>query len=110
MHRGEKVFDGTVNEARAGTTWVRLVTDAFGAAAIDLTEAGLIQGHDQELRIELATGVTAAEVVRFLVQNGRPVHELTPERQTLEGFYLSLVRSKTASAPVQGGSPTTADR
>ena len=104
MHRGEKVFDGTVSEARSGTLWVRLGTDDFAAATATLTAAGLIAGHDRESRVELAPNTTPAELARHLVQHGHALHELTPERQTLEGFYLSLVRSRATATAVAAAS------
>ena len=95
MNQGEKVFDGTLTEARAGTTWVRVVTDDPGAAAALLLQAGLITNHAPDDRFEVAPGHGSAEITKCLVQAGHSVHELTPERRTLEHFYLSLVRSRT---------------
>ena len=106
MNRGEKVFDGTVDEARAGTTWVRLVTDRFGDAAALLQRAGLISAHAAEDRLEVAPGRTTAAVVQCLVEAGHPVHELTPERRTLESFYLSLVRSRSQQPRDSAAPPT----
>lgn len=103
MNQGEKVFDGPLSEARAGTTWVRLVTDAPEAAAALLLQAGLITSHAPDGRLEVAPNHSAASIAKCLVQAGHPIHELTPERRTLEHFYLSLVRSRT---PAAADSPT----
>ena len=92
MNRGEKVFDGPLSEARSGPTWVHLRTDDFVAAAAELQAAGWVRRHQDGHRLELAPTATTADLARHLVHAGRPVHELAPERQTLEDFYLSLMR------------------
>jgi ABC-2 type transport system ATP-binding protein len=92
LNQGRKVFDGTLAEARQGQSWVRLGTHDFAAAARELRGAGLITADRDGEFIALAAGVAVADVVRRLVGLGFPVHEIAPEKPTLEDFYLSLMR------------------
>lgn len=100
LNRGRKVFDGTLAEARRAQSWVRVRTSVFGAATNELRAAGLIMGERDGEFIALAEGVAIADVVKRLVALGFPVHEITPEKQTLEGFYLSLMKEALPAPPV----------
>lgn len=90
---GRMVFEGPVSTARRSPRWWRLVTDDFSAASRRLQEAGLVTNAADDRLIELAEGVGSDRVVRFLVESGFPVHEIAREEQTLEAFYLSLMRA-----------------
>ena len=92
LNQGRKVFDGTLAEARQGQSWVRLATHDFAAAVRELRAAGLITADRDGEFIALAAGVAVADVVRRLVGLGFPVHEIAPQKPTLEDFYLSLMR------------------
>ncbi len=100
LHRGEKVFDGTVADVKSARGRVALRTKDFAAATIYLRQAGLISGSDGKEFITLNDGVTTAEVARVLVQAGHDVAGLWAREQTLEDFYLELVKS-TPSNPKQ---------
>jgi len=43
--------------------------------------------------------VGADQVVRFLVGQGMAVFEIAPEEQTLETFYLSLMKESRLGQP-----------
>lgn len=98
LHRGRKVFDGPVSEARATANGVHLQTDDFEAAAAWLQQRGWITASKDGRMLTPAAGVDIAELVRRLVEGGFPVHQIGPEKQNLEGFYLSLVREAGTSA------------
>jgi ABC-2 type transport system ATP-binding protein len=114
LKQGRKVFEGPLTEARQAGRSVRLVTDDFAAATAVLQRTGLItsgiasggdapagpaQGGGARLWesrdrgvILLVPGKRISEVVEHLVAARHPVHEIAPEEQTLERFYLELMR------------------
>lgn len=98
LKEGRKVFEGTLAEVRNTATRVRLVTTDFEQAARKLREAGLIQHVQNGARLSLAPGVGTDEIVRRLVSWQIPVFEIAREQETLESFYLSLMRPP-ANAP-----------
>ena len=105
MHQGRKVFEGTVADATRRQNLVRLVTDRFSEAASSLHAAGLV-AHDVAGRlISLAGSHTTAEVVKHLVGAGFPVHEIAPEEETLENFYLALMEEQRSQSPTNTATP-----
>ena len=94
MNQGRKVFEGTVAEATADEARVRLETSDFARAAIRLLEAGLISRSEVGRIIYLSPQIGTDAVAEFLVNAGFPVFAILREEQTLEEFYLSLVRSE----------------
>ena len=92
MNRGRKVFDGTLAEIKRSKNWVRLRVSEFERAAVALRQAKLITDTRGTEAIALADGVGTDAIVRELVAAGIAVFEIAPEAQTLEGFYLSLMR------------------
>lgn len=95
LKQGRKVFEGTLAEVRRNSSWVRLVTRDFAAAAARLREAGLVQQARDGAYLQPAPGVESDELVRRLVAWGMPVYEIAREEQTLEAFYLALMRPET---------------
>jgi ABC-2 type transport system ATP-binding protein len=91
---GRKVFEGSLALATQARAWLRLRTDDFAAAVQDLRQGGLVVDELDGQCIALAAGVGAEQVVRRLVAGGRPVYEITPEEQTLEKFYLGLMKQE----------------
>ena len=94
LNGGRKVFDGTLTEAKHHQDWVRLQTADFDRAATLLTAEGLVTASQQGCRVALAQGIPVSQVVQRLVELGFPVHAVYPEEQTLEGFYLSLMKER----------------
>ncbi len=92
MNQGRKVFDGTLAETRHAQEWVRLRCGDFCGAVKILGESGLIQNQRDGRVIQLAAGARTDQVVARLVQAGMPVSEIAPEEQTLEDFYLTLMK------------------
>jgi hypothetical protein len=55
--------------------------------------------------IALAPGVGTEVVVRRLVEQGMPVFEIAHEEQTLEHFYLSLMKEERSESKKIGTLP-----
>jgi len=94
MNQGRKVFEGTIAEATRRHNWVRLVTDNFPEAVARLRAAGIVARDHAGHLIALSPGKSIADAVKWLVAQGFPVHEITPEEETLESFYLSLMEEQ----------------
>lgn len=99
MNRGRKVFEGSLTEAKLAKSWVRLRVGDFKQAAAQLRQAQLIVAARDGQFIELAPGIGTDQIVRLLVQQGMAVYEIAPVAQTLEDFYLSLMRKPDPNAP-----------
>ena len=94
LNHGKKVFDGTIAEATRKQNWVRLRVGNFDSAVEQLRSARLINGERDRKLISLGAGVAADQVVRFLVERGIPVFEIAPQEETLEDFYLALMKPR----------------
>lgn len=94
MNQGRKVFEGTLADARGREQWVRLRAGDFDSATQTLLAASLITEQRDGQFIALAEGVTTDRVVKRLVEQGMPVFEIALHEETLEEFYLSLMRGR----------------
>jgi ABC-2 type transport system ATP-binding protein len=94
LNRGKKVFDGTVAEATRRQNWVRLRVGDFASAIEQLRRDGLITGNRDQNLISLSDGVATDHVVRLLVERGISVFEIAPQDETLEDFYLALMKPR----------------
>lgn len=94
LNRGKKVFDGTLAEATQKQSWVRLRTGNFDSAIAQLRAAQLINGARDQKLISLSDGVGTDQIVRFLVERGMAVFEIAPQDETLEDFYLELMKPR----------------
>jgi ABC-2 type transport system ATP-binding protein len=94
LNHGKKVFDGTVAEATRKQNWVRLRVGKFDSAVEQLRSAQLINGERDHKLISLGAGVATDQVVRLLVERGIPVFEIAPQEETLEDFYLALMKPR----------------
>ena len=92
MNQGRKVFEGTLADARCREQWVRLRTGDFGLATEELRSADFIIDQRDGQFIALADGVTTDRVVKKLVELGMPVFEIASHQETLEEFYLTLMK------------------
>ncbi|MCW5553823.1 MAG: ABC transporter ATP-binding protein [Verrucomicrobiae bacterium] len=97
LNQGRKVFEGQVNEVRAERSRVVLRTPDFAAATSLLRDKGLISGATEGRFILLREGISTAEVTRALVGAGMEVEGIWQHEQTLEDFYLSLVKAATVN-------------
>ena len=93
LNQGCKVFEGLVAEVKAARGRVVLETPDFSSATLLLRERGLINGTVDGRFISLSDGRTTAEVVAVLVGAGVPVEGIWQQDQTLEDFYLSIVKN-----------------
>jgi ABC-2 type transport system ATP-binding protein len=96
LNRGHKVFEGTLAETKQREEWVRLKTSDFSFAINSLRQAGLINEDRDGQFIALKPGTGTDQIVRFLVNAGMPVYEIAHEQETLESFYLSLMKKAKA--------------
>ena len=92
MNQGRKVFEGSMAETRRGGGWVRLRVGDFERAAAILREERLIEQERDGRLILPAPGVGTDRIVARLVARQEPVFEIAPQQETLEEFYLSLMR------------------
>lgn len=112
MNQGRLVFEGPIASARRKQDAVRLKTSDFAKATAGLQAAGLITGVNAGESVFLPEGVTTDQLVRWLVKENFPVHEIFRQEQTLEDFYLGLMkpaesaRGGGATTPVPPADPT----
>jgi ABC-2 type transport system ATP-binding protein len=99
LNQGRKVFEGTRAEAREGPDWIRLKAGDFPAAVGELRRCGLVVDDRGGQLIALAAGVSTDQVIRRLVEVGMPVYEIAKQEQTLEDFYLSLMKREGGVKP-----------
>jgi len=92
LQNGKKVFEGNVAGVKAARGKVALKTNIFASAEKILRAQNLITGTDEEKFITLAEGRSVAEVAQALVAAGIAVEGLWQHEQTVEDFYLNLVR------------------
>jgi ABC-2 type transport system ATP-binding protein len=93
LNQGRKVFEGQVADVKAARGRVQLKTPDFAAAAARLRERGIITGSTEEKYIALTEGRTTAEAAKVLVEADIAVEGIWQQDQTLEDFYLSLVKA-----------------
>ena len=93
LKQGRKVFEGDVSEVRAARGRVSLKTPDFAAATALLRERGLITDAREGKFIVLTDGRSTAEVAQALVSAGMVVEGIWQHEQTVEDFYLSLVKA-----------------
>jgi len=96
LQQGRKVFEGQVTDVKAARSKVMLKTPDFTAATALLREHGLISNATDGRFIVLYDGTSTADVTRALVTAGMAVEGIWQHEQTLEDFYLSLVKAPPA--------------
>jgi ABC-2 type transport system ATP-binding protein len=94
LNQGRMVFEGDLASAKRRECWVRLVVKDFAAAATWLREAQLITEERDGRLIALSEKAGTDQVVRLLVERGMPVYEIAREEETLESFYLGLMKDQ----------------
>ena len=92
MNQGRKVFEGSLAEVKQQKNWVRLRVNDFHQAVKSLREENLIVDERDGQFVALASEVNTDVVVRRLVEQGMAVYEIVRHEQTLEDFYLGLMR------------------
>ena len=96
LNQGRMVFEGDLASAKRRECWVRLVVKDFAAATSWLREAQLITEERDGRLIALSEKAGTDQVVRLLVERGMPVYEIAREEETLESFYLGLMKDQRA--------------
>jgi ABC-2 type transport system ATP-binding protein len=94
MDRGRKIFEGTLAEATRKERWFRLNVADFERAAELLRGAGLITDERDGRLVALKDGAGSDQLIRLLVEKGMTVYEVAAEAETLESFYLSLMKQQ----------------
>ena len=97
LQQGRKVFEGNVADVRAARGKVALKTNDFAGATKLLRERGLISATEQEKFITLAENHSPAEITQTLVAAGIAVDGIWQHEQTVEDFYLNLVKPPPAA-------------
>ena len=72
--------------------------DDFARAAELLRARGLITATAEDRFVTLAEGRTTAEIAQALVATGLPVAGLWQQEQTVEDFYLNLIKPPSGAA------------
>lgn len=97
LNQGRKVFEGRIADIKAGPGRVMLRTPDFAAATALLRQRGIITHSADGKFITLGEGRTTAEAAKLLVEANLPVEGIWHEEQTLEDFYLDLVKAAPPS-------------
>ena len=97
LQQGKKVFEGNVADVKAARGKVALKTADFANATKLLCERGLITATEKEKFITLAEGRSTAEIVQALVAAGFAVDGIWQHEQTVEDFYLNLIKPPHAA-------------
>lgn len=93
LNQGRKVFEGLVADIKSAGGRVRLKTPDFSAATALLRNRGIITDTAEGKFILLNEGWTIPAATKVLVGSDIPVEGIWQQEQTLEDFYLSLVKS-----------------
>jgi ABC-2 type transport system ATP-binding protein len=92
LQKGKKVFEGNVSDVRAARGKVALKTNNFAAAEKILRAQNLITATAEEKFITLAESRSTAEIAQALVTAGIAVEGLWQHEQTVEDFYMNLIK------------------
>jgi ABC-2 type transport system ATP-binding protein len=91
LNQGRLVFEGGLPSAGQREQWVRLKVSDFATAVNTLRKAEMITDQRDGRLIALSKETRTDQVVNLLVHAGISVHEITPEQESLESFYLDLM-------------------
>jgi ABC-2 type transport system ATP-binding protein len=97
LNQGRKVFEGPISDIKTARSGVALRTPDFAGAVALLSERGLILSSERGQFITLKDDVSTADISRALVTAGIPVEGIWQQEQTLEDFYLNLVKPPVMS-------------
>ncbi len=92
LQKGKKVFEGNVADVKNARGKVALKTNRFADATNLLRERGLITATSEEKFITLADGRSTADVIQVLVSAGIAVEGIWQHEQTVEDFYMNLIK------------------
>jgi ABC-2 type transport system ATP-binding protein len=92
LNQGRKVFEGRISDVKTARSRVALKTPDFAAATTLLRAKNLINAAEGKEFITLTDGATTSAIVQTLVTAGIAVEGIWQSEQTLEDFYLNLVK------------------
>jgi ABC-2 type transport system ATP-binding protein len=95
LNQGRKVFEGRIADVKAVRGRVKLKTPDFVRATAVLYERGIISSAMDANHVELSDGHSIAELTKALVTADIPVEGVWQHEQTLEDFYLELVKGSS---------------
>lgn len=93
INLGEIVREGMVSDLLEGKSRLRVEASPLDRAAAVLGEHWAVSSNGQWLTID-ATREDAPYLVRRLVEQGVDVYQVASQRQTLEEYFLSVVREE----------------
>jgi len=93
INLGEIVREGMVSDLLEGKARLRVEASPLDRAAAVLGEHWAVSSNGQWLTID-ATREDAPHLVRRLVEQGVDVYQVASQRQSLEEFFLSVVREE----------------
>lgn len=92
LSQGHMVYEGPLSAARRPGQWVRLQTSDFTGAVQILSNAQLITDFRDGQFLGVQPGISTDRIVRLLVEHGLPVFEIARHEESLEDFYLALMK------------------
>jgi ABC-2 type transport system ATP-binding protein len=96
LQKGKKVFEGNVADVKSARGRVALKTNNFAGAEKILRAENLITATSEEKFITLAEGRSTAHIAQALVAAGIAVEGIWQHEQTVEDFYMNLIKSPAA--------------
>ena len=93
INLGEIVREGMVSDLLEGKSRLRVEASPLDRAAAVLGERWAVSSNGQWLTID-ATREDAPHLVRRLVEQGVDVYQVASQRQSLEEYFLSVVREE----------------
>jgi ABC-2 type transport system ATP-binding protein len=93
LNQGRKVFEGLIAEAKGTPGRYMLKVPDFAQATTLLKENGIVVDAVEGKFITLKEGCVVSEAVRVLVNANIPVEGIWPYEQTLEDFYMALIKA-----------------
>jgi ABC-2 type transport system ATP-binding protein len=95
LSHGRMVYEGALSAARRPGQWVRLQTSDFDTAVRLLLDEELITDSRDGQFISLRPEISTDRIVRFMVERGMHVYEIARHEESLEDFYLTLMKVQT---------------
>jgi ABC-2 type transport system ATP-binding protein len=91
INLGQIVREGAVQDLLAGKSALRIEAQPLDKAAAVLSERWMTATNEQHLTVQ-APREEIPHVIRRLVENGVDVYEVSNQRQSLEEYFLAVVR------------------
>ncbi|MGC8744925.1 MAG: ABC transporter ATP-binding protein [Verrucomicrobiia bacterium] len=92
IKKGSLIYDGKMSGIKSSHNWYKMNVSDFSKAVNLLKSNGLITSY-KDSAVLPAPNVEPSSIVKFVVQNNIDVYEFHRIEETLESFYLSLIKS-----------------